>query len=252
MKSLDLGYQKIDMCLNFYMLYYLENTKLTRCRTCEHSCYKPMTGRGRSLFAHEKFRYFSITHKLQKLLMSQKTIEHMTWHQWHDAMDGVMVHPFDSEAWKYFNNVHPWFLVETSNVCLGKLRYFSITPKLQRLLMSPKTIEHMTWHQWHDTVDGVMVHHFDSKTWKYFNNMHPWFLVETRNVCLGLFTDGFNSFKSFATPYSYWSVMLMVYNLPPEMCMKSEFMFLSMVILGSNSRGHNIDLYFWPLIDELK
>jgi hypothetical protein len=24
--------------------------------------------------------------------------------------------------------------------------------------MSPRTIEHMTWHQLHDAVDGVMVH----------------------------------------------------------------------------------------------
>jgi len=24
--------------------------------------------------------------------------------------------------------------------------------------MSPKTTEHMTWHQSHDVVDGVMVH----------------------------------------------------------------------------------------------
>jgi hypothetical protein len=29
MKPLGLGYQKIDMCPNFYMLHYLENAKLT-------------------------------------------------------------------------------------------------------------------------------------------------------------------------------------------------------------------------------
>jgi ABC-type long-subunit fatty acid transport system fused permease/ATPase subunit len=27
-----------------------------------------------------------------------------------------------------------------------KLRYFSITPRLQRLFISPNTVEHMTWH----------------------------------------------------------------------------------------------------------
>jgi hypothetical protein len=29
MKPLNLRYQKIDMCPNFYMMYYLKNTELT-------------------------------------------------------------------------------------------------------------------------------------------------------------------------------------------------------------------------------
>jgi len=31
MKPLGLGYQKIDMCPKFCILYYLENDKLTKC-----------------------------------------------------------------------------------------------------------------------------------------------------------------------------------------------------------------------------
>jgi hypothetical protein len=34
MKPLGLGYQKIDMCPKFCMLYYLENTEMTKCMTC--------------------------------------------------------------------------------------------------------------------------------------------------------------------------------------------------------------------------
>jgi hypothetical protein len=45
-----------------------------------------------------------------------------------------------------------------------KLRYFSIPPRLYRLFMSPKIVEHTTWHHSHDMVDGVMVHLFDGKT----------------------------------------------------------------------------------------
>ena len=41
MKPLGLGYQKIDMCPNFCMLYYLENAEMTECMTCGHSRYKP-------------------------------------------------------------------------------------------------------------------------------------------------------------------------------------------------------------------
>jgi hypothetical protein len=135
-KPLSLGYQKIDMCPNFYMLYYLENVKLTECITCGHSRYKPRTGREKTLMAYKK------------------------------------------------------------------LRYFPITPRLQRLFMSPRTAEHMTWHQSHDAVDGVMMHLSDGEARKHFNSVHPHFSVKSRNVRLGLCTDGFNPFGSFATPYS--------------------------------------------------
>jgi hypothetical protein len=43
MKPFDLGYQKIDMCPNFCMLYF-ENVKLTECMTYGYSRYKPRTG----------------------------------------------------------------------------------------------------------------------------------------------------------------------------------------------------------------
>ena len=78
MKLIGLRYQKISMCPNICMLYCLENVELTEYRTCEHSCYKPKTGKGKTLVAHKKLRYFSITHKLQRLFMLSKTTEHMT------------------------------------------------------------------------------------------------------------------------------------------------------------------------------
>jgi len=173
------------MCHNFCMLYYLENTEMIECMTCGHSRYKPRTGRGKTLVAYRK------------------------------------------------------------------LRCFPITPRLQRLFMSPRTAEHMTWHQEHDVVDGVLVHPSDSEVWKLFNSVHPHFSVESRNVRLGLCTDGFNPFGSFAALYSCWLIILTVYNLPPGMCMRPEFMFLSTVIPGPSSPGRNIDVCLRPLIDEL-
>jgi hypothetical protein len=167
------------------MLYYLENIEMTECMTCGHSRYKPRTVRGKTLVAYKN------------------------------------------------------------------LRYFPITPRLQRLFMSPRTVEQMTWHQAHDAVDGVMVHPSDGEAWKRFNSVHPYFSAESRNVRLGLCTDGFNPFGSFAALYSCWPVILTVYNLPPGMCMRPEFMFLSTVIPGPSSPGWNIDVCLRPLIDEL-
>jgi len=91
MKPLRLGYQKIDMCPNFCLLYYLENAELIECTICGHSRYKPRTGRGKTLVAYKKLRYFPITPTLQRLFRSPRTAEHMTWHQSHHAVDGVMV-----------------------------------------------------------------------------------------------------------------------------------------------------------------
>jgi hypothetical protein len=81
MKLLGLGYQKISICPNFCILYYLENAELTECMTCGHSRYKPRTGRGKTLVAYKKLRYFPITPTLQRLFMSPRIAEHMTWHQ---------------------------------------------------------------------------------------------------------------------------------------------------------------------------
>jgi len=91
----------------------------------------------------------------------------------------------------------------------------------------------------------------DGEAWKHFNSVHPHFSAESRNVHLGLCTDEFNPFGSFATPYSCWLVILTVYNLPLRMCMRPEFMFLSTVIPGPSSSGRNIDVCLQPLIDEL-
>jgi len=146
-------------------------------------------------------------------------------------------------------------MIELSNGLLSthrKLKYFSITLRMQRLFMSLKTIEHLTWHQSHDAVNIVMVHSFNGEAWKQFNNVHPQFLVKTRKVHLWLYTDGFNLFWSFAPLYFYWLVILMIYKLPSKMCMRPDFIFLSTVIPKPNSLGWNIDFYLQPLIDELK
>jgi hypothetical protein len=86
------------------------------------------------------------------------------------------------------------------------------------------------------------VHPSDGEAWKLFNSVHPQFSAESRNVRLGLCTDRFNPFGSFAAPYSYWPVILTVYNLPLRMYMRPEFMFLSTVIPGPSSPGRNIDV----------
>ncbi|XP_071719148.1 uncharacterized protein [Rutidosis leptorrhynchoides] len=52
--------------------------------------------------------------------------------------------------------------------------------------------------------------------------------------------------------HSTWPVVLMPYNLPPWLCMKKPFLFLSLLIPGPSAPGNNIDVYMQPLVDELK
>ena len=78
MKPLGIGYQKIDMCPNFCMLYYLKNVELTEYMTYGHSRYKLITGKGKTLVTYKKLRNFPITPRLQRLFMSLRPAGHMT------------------------------------------------------------------------------------------------------------------------------------------------------------------------------
>jgi len=83
--------------------YDSEYANITKYKTCNYAQYKP--NRGRTLIAYKKLKYFLINPRLQRLFMSLETIEYMIWHHSYDEVDGVIVHPFDGEAWKQFNRV---------------------------------------------------------------------------------------------------------------------------------------------------
>ena len=76
------------------------------------------------------------------------------------------------------------------------LRYFPLKPRLQRLYMSRKTATFMTWHDKGRVDDGVMRHPADSKAWKKFDELHPPFASEPRNIRLCLAGDGFQPFAN--------------------------------------------------------
>ena len=85
-----------------------------------------------------------------------------------------------------------------------------------------------------------------------FNAKFPHFVVDSRNVRLGLASDGFNPFGNMSQSYSMWPVVLLAYNLPPWMCMKKEYMMMTLLIPRPKALGKEIDVYLQPLIEELK
>lgn len=82
----------------------------------------------------------------------------------------------------------------------------------------------------------------------------PWFTQESRNIRLGLATDGFNPFGNMSNFYSIWLVILMPFNLPLWRYMKENFHMMSLLIPRPNAPRSDFDIYIYmqPLVDELK
>jgi len=131
------------------------------------------------------------------------------------------------------------------------LRYFPLIPRLKRMYMCSKTATNMRWHKEELVDDGYLRHPADSKEWKDFDKNFPSFASDARSVRLGLASDGFNPFGHMSTSYSIWPVVIVMYNLPPWMCMKDPYMITSMLIPGPKAPDNDIDVYLQPLIDEL-
>ncbi|XP_059631038.1 uncharacterized protein LOC132273939 [Cornus florida] len=111
----------------------------------------------------------------------------------------------------------------------------------------------MWWHKEKRVKEtNVLRYPADSKAWEEFDNKHSWFTSDPRNVLLGLACDGFNPFGNMSNAYSMRPVTIVPYNLPPWICMKEPYMFMSLLIPGPKSPGNDIDVYLRPLIDELK
>lgn len=55
----------------------------------------------------------------------------------------------------------------------------------------------MTWHANKPQVPGTMKHPSDSEAWKHFETTFLDFASKTRNVRLGLCSDGFSPFGKF-------------------------------------------------------
>lgn len=130
--------------------------------------------------------------------------------------------------------------------------YFPLVPRLQRLYSSIQTAREMRWHREKPMVNGSLSHPSDAEAWKHFDEAWPSFAEEPRNVRLGLCSDGFAPFDKTGRRYSSWPVIITPYNLPPWMCMRREFMFLTILIPGPSDPTRRIDVYLRPLIDELK
>ena len=122
------------------------------------------------------------------------------------------------------------------------LRYFPLIPRLLRMYKSSRIAEDMLWHHKERVKDGILRHPADAKAWTDFDEQNSHFASDPCNVRLGLASDGFNPFRVMSTTHSTWPVLLILYNLPPWLCMKQSSIMLSMIIPGEKAPGMNIDV----------
>lgn len=150
---------------------------------------------------------------------------------------------------------HPHY--KASNQRSGKvvpykrMYYFPLTPQLQRLFASNATAKEMCWHA-SSVQDGVMRHPADSPAWKHLDHVFSDFAHEIHNIRLDLSTDDFQPFGQSGQQYFSWPVILTPYNLPPWLCMKEQYMFLTVLVPGPRNPKEKLDVFLQQLIPELR
>jgi hypothetical protein len=90
------------------------------------------------------------------------------------------------------------------------------------------------------------------EAWMVLDMFDADFASDARNVRFELATDGFDPFGTNSAPYSCWPVFTGPYNLAPSLCIKFEFMFLYLIILGQEAPGPRINVMLRLLTKELK
>jgi hypothetical protein len=117
--------------------------------------------------------------------------------------------------------------------------------------MHKDTATTLRWHDEERTKDLALRHPADSEAWKSVDSRYPEFAADSRNIRLGIASDGFNPFGMLSSKYSCLPVALVVYNLPPWLCMEASSLILSLIIPGPSSSGLNFHVFMETLYDEL-
>ena len=128
-------------------------------------------------------------------------------------------------------------------ISIKAMHYLPLIPRLKRFYASMSSAPYMKWHHENRRPPGILSHPSDGEAWKHFDRTYLDFASEPRNIRLRLSTDGFTPFSISATPYSCWPVFVTPYNLPPKLCMTSQYIFLTSIIPGPRNPKVLIDIY---------
>jgi len=131
------------------------------------------------------------------------------------------------------------------------LWYLPIISRFKHLSANGNDEKDLTWHANGRNCDWMLRHLANSSKWKKIDHLYLDFGKETRNLRLRPTTDGMNPYDSLSTQHNPWLVLLVIYNLPPRLCMKQKYMMLSMMISSERQPRNDINVYLNPLIEDL-
>ncbi|XP_027922654.1 uncharacterized protein LOC114180542 [Vigna unguiculata] len=151
-----------------------------------------------------------------------------------------------------YKQKHSEFESDSKGLPAKFLWYLPVVPRLKRLFSNANDAKLMRWHADGRTTDGHLRHPADGLQWKKIDSMFPNFSNDSRNIRFGLATDGMNPYGNLSSKHSSWLVLLLIYNLPPWLCMKRKYVMLSLMISGPRQPGNDIDIYLTPLVEDLK
>ncbi|KAL0544362.1 hypothetical protein IC582_019476 [Cucumis melo] len=134
----------------------------------------------------------------------------------------------------------------------GHSRWKNIKDRNEEKKQISSKAENLTWHASERIEDRKLRHPADSPAWKLVDFKWPDFGSKPRNLRLALSADGVNPHGDMSSKYSCWPIVMVIYNLPPWLCMKRKYMMLSMLISGPKQLGDDIGTYLAPLIKDLK
>jgi hypothetical protein len=92
----------------------------------------------------------------------------------------------------------------------------------------------------------------DAEAWHALDHFDLEFARDPTSIRLGLSTDGFQPYNADSIAYSCWPVFVMPYNPPSNKCLKEEFIFLALVILGPKELKKQMNIFLRFLMEELK
>jgi len=112
--------------------------------------------------------------------------------------------------------------------------------------------KNLTWHAHSGKSNGFLQHPDDSSQWKAIDRLYLDFGDEPKNLRLGLYLDGMNSFRNLSTNHSSWLVLLLICNLSPWLCIMKKYIMLCMMVAGPRQPRNDINVYLSPLIEDLR
>jgi hypothetical protein len=124
--------------------------------------------------------------------------------------------------------------------------------RLKHIFSTPRDAELLLWHV-KCKIDGKIRHPVDGRQWKQFDLTHQEdFSNDLRNIMFGLSTDGMSPFREMRNPHGTWPVIMSIFNIPPWLCHKRKYLFLTTLVSGPKQAGSDIYVFLEPLMEDMQ